>query len=53
MSMDKLPIPHSGQILTNKKTILYHIREIENTVSKNTVLLIAMGADTPDYYLRL
>lgn len=53
MSMDKLLLPNGGQILTNKKTILYHIREIDNAVSRNTVLLTAMGAYTPDYYLRL
>lgn len=44
---------HDGQIPTTKKTIIYHMKESANAVSINTVLLIAMGADTPDYHLRL
>ena len=46
-------MPHHGQILTTKKAIIHHIWEIAFAVSKNTVLLIAMGKDAPDYHLRL
>lgn len=49
----KLKLSHCGQILTTKRTILYHIFDIAFSISENTVLLIAMGEDTPDYYLRL
>lgn len=48
-----IDLPHAGQILTTKKTILYHIWDIAFAVSKNTVLLIAMGERAPDYHLRL
>lgn len=47
------PLPHAGQIRTTKKNILDHIGDIAFVVSKNTVLLIAMGENTPDYHLRL
>lgn len=53
MSTDRTPLPHSGQILTTKKTIICYMRDIANAVSRNTVLLVAMGEDTPDYHLRL
>lgn len=46
-------LPHAGQILTTQKTILNHICEIAFDVSQNTVLLIAVGKNTPDYHLRL
>ena len=50
---DKPRLPHHGQILTTKKTIIHHIWDIDHAVSENTVLLIAMGEDTPNYHLRL
>lgn len=53
MRRHKTPLPHYGQILTARKTIIRHIRDIASAVSNNTVLLIAMGEDTPDYHLRL
>ena len=49
----KTQLPHHGQILTTKKTIIRYVWDIANAVSKNTVLIIAMGEDTPDYHLRL
>lgn len=46
-------MPHHGQILTTKKTILHHAWQIQFSVSKSAVLLIAMGESAPDYHLRL
>ena len=53
MRKNKSSLPHSGQILTTKGTIIDHIWDISSAVSENTVLLIAMDKDTPDYHLRL
>ena len=50
---NKTQLPHFGQLLTTKRAIVDYIRNIDHAVSKNTVLLIAMGEDTPDYHLRL
>ena len=51
--MKKLELHNHGQILTTKKAIIDHILHIAHPVCYNTVLLIAMGEDTPDYRLRL
>lgn len=46
-------LPHYGQILTDKETILSYCRDIALPVAENTVRIIVSGLKTQDDYLRL
>ena len=46
-------LPHYGQILTTKKTILSFIDEIDMSVTDNTVYLLTYGLNSQEDYLKL
>lgn len=46
-------LPHPGQILTTKKTILSFINDIDMSVTDNTVYLLTYGLNSQEDYLRL
>ncbi len=46
-------LPHYGQILTTKRTIVDFIRDADNPVTVNTIWLMVLGLDHPESRLRL
>ena len=45
--------PHDGQIITYRRNILAFARDIDTSVTYNTVYLLSHGLDSKDSYLRL
>ncbi len=45
--------PHYGQIITTKRAIIENIRDINKSVTYNTIYLIGDYVHNQDYYLRL
>ena len=48
-----MELPHYGQILTTKNTILSFINDIEIPVVENTIYLLTYGFSTRDEYVKL
>jgi hypothetical protein len=48
-----MELPHAGQILTTRKTIVNFMNDIKLPVTNNTIHLLTYGLKTKDDYLRL
>ena len=46
-------LPHYGQIVTTRHAIYSYLSDIDMDIGYNTALLIALGREHKDYYLRL